>query len=221
MPNPPSIVGLIRGLAVIPVASYELLQSHDRQRERQNRRRSSCCFRWMWPGFVGARSTSQHVVHCRILPTELILRTTVSPGSIGEQHPMGNLILRLSETDTGNSRLTGSKAANLSRVIKTGFKVPDGFVVTTNGYDEMLTKQSLGQAISESLRQIDYGRPETIDACSERIKDCIRKASLSPELAAEVKTHYGQIGGGNVAVRSSLVRRTYPKHRSRASTIHT
>ncbi len=124
---------------------------------------------------------------------------------------MGNLILRLSETDTGNSRLTGSKAANLSRVIKTGFKVPDGFVVTTNGYDEMLTKQSLGQAISESLRQIDYGRPETIDACSERIKDCIRKASLSPELAAEVKTHYGQIGGGNVAVRSSASAEDLPE----------
>lgn len=124
---------------------------------------------------------------------------------------MGRLTLGLSEIDAGNSRLSGSKAANLSRVIKNGFKVPDGFVVTTNAYDQILSKQALGQLISESLAQIDYGRPETIDASSERIRSSIQKATLPPDLTAEVKTFYSQIGGGNVAVRSSASAEDLPE----------
>jgi pyruvate,water dikinase len=95
--------------------------------------------------------------------------------------------------------------------MKTGFRVPDGFVVTTNGYDEMLTKQALGPVISESLAQIDYARPETIDACSEKIRNSIQRATIPPDLISEVKTYYGQIGEGNVAIRSSASAEDLPE----------
>ncbi|RDE14377.1 MAG: hypothetical protein C4K47_04305 [Candidatus Thorarchaeota archaeon] len=124
---------------------------------------------------------------------------------------MGRFTLRISEIDSRSSGLSGSKASNLSRVAKAGFKVPEGFVVTTSAYDQLLSEQALTQVISESLAQIDYKRSDSIDACSEKIRSCFEKAALSRDLAAEVQASYRQMGGGNVAVRSSASAEDLPE----------
>jgi len=124
---------------------------------------------------------------------------------------MGRLTLRLNEIDTSNAHLSGSKAANLGRVMKNGFKVPDGFVVTTKAYDELLLKGSIGREISESLAQVDYERPATIDACSSRIRSQIQNTAFPSDLVAEIKTSYASMGGGSVAIRSSAIAEDLPE----------
>ncbi len=77
--------------------------------------------------------------------------------------------------DCRNTSLVGGKAANLGRLIRAGFPVPDGFVVTT-------------QAFRYALAQSPDGK--TAD-------------TLPSAVAEEVCKAYRAMGGGRVAVRSS------------------
>lgn len=75
--------------------------------------------------------------------------------------------------DSRDTTLVGGKAANLGRLIRAGFPVPDGFVVTTRGY--------------RFAREASNGNGD----------------SLPHELADQIRLAYERMGRGKVAVRSS------------------
>ncbi len=78
-------------------------------------------------------------------------------------------------SDCRDSSLVGGKAANLGRLIRAGFPVPDGFVVTTQAYRFAQAQSSAGN------------RSETLPGA---VADAVRLA-------------YRAMGSGQVAVRSS------------------
>ena len=47
----------------------------------------------------------------------------------------------------------GGKGANLGELIRAGFPVSDGFVVTTAAYDRCVTQNRLGNTIALALRE--------------------------------------------------------------------
>jgi pyruvate,water dikinase len=77
-------------------------------------------------------------------------------------------------SDCRENSLVGGKAVNLGKLIRAGFPVPTGFVITTLGYE--LAKQTGQKSI-----------PDTIP----------------PELIDRIREAYREMGGGAVAVRSS------------------
>lgn len=88
--------------------------------------------------------------------------------------------------------LVGGKATNLSRMLRAGLPVPNGFVVTTEGYHQLLREHGL----AERLRGLveagdDQGVRELFDV------------PLPTALAERVVEAWHLLGGGPVAVRSS------------------
>jgi len=60
------------------------------------------------------------------------------------------LIINFSQISSHAIKIVGSKAANLSILLNNGFHIPEGFVVTTNAYEEFLKANNL--AVLESMR---------------------------------------------------------------------
>ena len=79
----------------------------------------------------------------------------------------------------------GGKGANLGRLVRLGFPVPPGFVVTTAAYRAALAASDLAEADPETLRAR------------------LSEISLPAEVSAPLLDRYRRLGAGAVAVRSS------------------
>lgn len=88
--------------------------------------------------------------------------------------------------------LVGGKGGNLSELLRAGFPVPNGFVVTTDGYRRYLAANDLAEALQDKLTTADgAGIAELFEA------------PLPQDLADELTDAWRKLGGGAVAVRSS------------------
>lgn len=93
------------------------------------------------------------------------------------------------ETD---AELLGGKAANLSELLRAGFAVPNGFVVTTRAYHHYLDANDLRSRLAQA---VEAGDDEAARALFE--------APLPAGLADEVARAWHDLGAEPVAVRSS------------------
>jgi pyruvate,water dikinase len=110
-------------------------------------------------------------------------------------------VVPLADVRADDLALGGGKAANLGRLLRWGFPVPPGFVVTTAGYDAVVVRNELAQAITEVSQS--HG-PAAIRADFER-------ATMPPDLEREILSAYRTLGGGAVAVRSSATAEDLPE----------
>jgi pyruvate,water dikinase len=83
--------------------------------------------------------------------------------------------------------LVGGKGANLARLARAGFPVPEGFVITTAAYRAFVTSAGIGQA----------------DTDPDQLQARITAAPIPAELSAHILAAYEQLGRPTVAVRSS------------------
>lgn len=106
----------------------------------------------------------------------------------------------------------GGKGANLSRLSRAGFPVPDGFIITTAGYAAFTESNNLAPAIAAILAGLDANDPADLDRASERIRALFIAAPIPPDLADEVSAAYRERFGANgrVAVRSSATAEDLP-----------
>lgn len=95
------------------------------------------------------------------------------------------LIAPLGDFGTSDLSSAGGKGANLGELVRTGFPVPAGFVVTTAAY-ALIARPSLRHP--EAFAQID----------------------LPDELRAAITQAYAELGAGPVAVRSSATAEDLP-----------
>lgn len=116
-----------------------------------------------------------------------------------EQH-----IIWFNDTDSTDLAQVGGKGANLGRLTQKGFVVPPGFVVGTTAYAaHVKSDDGLKIKISDALATIDYGDPDDLDACVQRIRNWIVETPMPQALVAEIEVAYAKLGGIHVAVRSS------------------
>src|ERR687883_135419 len=69
----------------------------------------------------------------------------------GQGQGQANFVLDLRQLVRGDLDIAGGKGANLGELIRAGFPVPAGFVVTTAAYDHFVEQHSLSETIAQAL----------------------------------------------------------------------
>ena len=96
----------------------------------------------------------------------------------------------------------GGKGANLGELVRAGFPVPPGFVVTTAAYDLVLARSGLGGRLPGLLAEAPGGAA---------VRAALLAAPVPDELAGALRAAYRELGGGSVAVRSSATAEDLPE----------
>lgn len=100
-------------------------------------------------------------------------------------------VLPLSALGAGDVAAAGGKGANLGELVRAGFPVPAGFVVTTDAYAEVVA--ALG-----------------IPAGDAALRDGLETVAVPDGLRTRIDRAYRELGGGPVAVRSSATAEDLP-----------
>lgn len=114
-------------------------------------------------------------------------------------------VLKLSEIGGSELDAVGGKAANLSTLIKAGFPVPPGIVVTVMEYELFLDDNGLREKISSILGTADLYSAKDVERASRSIKEMIMNAPVRADLVSDVKASLAPFGESLWAVRSSAV----------------
>ncbi|MEZ2390436.1 PEP/pyruvate-binding domain-containing protein [bacterium RCC_150] len=136
----------------------------------------------------------------------------------------------LADFGIGDIAVAGGKGAALGELVRAGFPVPPGFVVTTYAYHSFLSGSSVGPELEglldELLKEASDGGARDGDpvaasgATSDggardggvgaRIRALLSGTPMPEELRQEILAAYGNLGAGAVAVRSSATAEDLP-----------
>jgi len=95
----------------------------------------------------------------------------------------------------------GGKGAALGELVRQGFPVPPGFIITTGAYRSLLAGTGLGAALAGG----DKNTPD-----GGALRTLFASVGVPPALRAEISSAYAELGGGAVAVRSSATAEDLP-----------
>lgn len=99
----------------------------------------------------------------------------------------------------------GGKAASLGRMLRAGFRVPDGIVVPTGHFEDFLDASGRRESIESLCAGLDVASPEATREVSATIVSWLQDSPLSEELIAGLTSHFRRQNGALLAVRSSAV----------------
>lgn len=123
---------------------------------------------------------------------------------------IGPLTLSFSRLGAGDVPLTGAKAANLGRIVnEIGLAAPDGFVITTAGFDLFLRENGLLEMVEKTLGDFDPDLADS-DECCRPLREAIMAAPIPRALDEAVKAEFEALSKRlgrkpRLAVRSSAV----------------
>jgi pyruvate,water dikinase len=129
----------------------------------------------------------------------------------GTRHK-GPIALRLSEVGKEQADQVGSKMANLGEIRnRLTLKVPDGFVITTAGFQHFMEHNRLLPKIEQRMQYAKLDELEELHALSAELQRIIKAGEIPPDLEAAIGNQYRlleQAEGKDVrlAVRSSALR---------------
>jgi len=118
------------------------------------------------------------------------------------------------DLDKKDIALVGGKGANLGEIYNLGVPVPNGFVVTSQVYFDLIKKTSLVEKIKTEMRSITLEDTKGILKSSQKIKEAILEATVPPETSEAIVEAYAQLCGHHdqkVAVRSSATAEDLPE----------
>ncbi|SDK93143.1 Pyruvate phosphate dikinase, PEP/pyruvate binding domain [Arthrobacter sp. ok362] len=119
----------------------------------------------------------------------------------GPAQPPDRTVAGLADFGARDRAIAGGKGANLGELIRAGFPVPPGFVITTAAYRLMLEETGLAQTLSALLQE---------DADGEKIRAAFSCVPMPPGVRDSITDAYRQMGSGAVAVRSSATAEDLP-----------
>jgi pyruvate,water dikinase len=104
----------------------------------------------------------------------------------------------------------------LQNLTKIGIKIPDGFVITTNAYNQFVQYNNLDEEIRGIVKKIDYANIESLRRAGLAVRNLIKNARFPSELSRQIidayyvlSKKYGQ-DTTDVAVRSSATAEDLP-----------
>ena len=118
-------------------------------------------------------------------------------GSVGEQ------LVDLAEIDRHSTAEAGGKGANLGELVRSGFPVPPGFVVTASAYLAALDLAGVRAELRDRTAHVGES-PTSSDV--EALQALVRRAGVPASLRSAIAAAYERLGEGAepfVAVRSS------------------
>jgi phosphohistidine swiveling domain-containing protein len=115
-------------------------------------------------------------------------------------------VIPLAQATDNDDRWIGGKAAKLAQLAQAGFRVPDGFFITTRAYEHFVSEQDLTRLIRIELGRKPFAsmRWEEIWDVALRIRSAFLAAPVPQALAQAIVTAVEALGAGKrLAVRSS------------------
>ena len=119
----------------------------------------------------------------------------------------------LKETNIDEVHLVGGKNASLGEMIQNlsslGIKIPNGFVITADGYDTYMTHNNLFETIASIMREMDIENTDDLKLKGKQIRDLIQCGEIPEQMKVEIVEKYKELSSEygdlstDVAVRSS------------------
>ena len=106
------------------------------------------------------------------------------------------------ELSSADLALAGGKGANLGELVKTGLRVPPGFVLTVEGYHRCVPAVCLPELDINNLHELEHVTAE--------IRRHVAEVSIANDVVLELKKAYARLGKPAVAVRSSATAEDLP-----------
>ncbi len=104
----------------------------------------------------------------------------------------------------------GGKGTNLARLVRSGFRVPEGFILPTRAYRAFVEANGLEERILSLLSEPESDRVEAFLQTSAQIRSLFVEGRIPRELVGELEAAYARIGLKAVAVRSSATAEDLP-----------
>ena len=125
---------------------------------------------------------------------------------------MGSLVLDFQDIKQTQLFLVGGKALNLGELLKIkGIQVPDGFCVTTAGYQKAIEQNELYHALLARLKMLKVEDQDQIVEVSKKIRKIITEVEISSDVEQAITSYLSQFGEEHAyAVRSSATAEDLP-----------
>ena len=125
---------------------------------------------------------------------------------------MGSLVLEFQEMDKSQLSLVGGKGLNLGELSKIqGIQVPEGFCVTTVGYQKAVEHNETYQALLNRLATLQAEDRDQIGELSSKLRQTILEAEIPSDVVNAVTRYLSRFGEEHAyAVRSSATAEDLP-----------
>ncbi|MFP7285730.1 phosphoenolpyruvate synthase [Shouchella clausii] len=125
---------------------------------------------------------------------------------------MSSLVLGFQEMDEKQLLLVGGKGVNLGELSKIqGIHVPEGFCVTTTGFQKVIKQNETFQALLDQLARAKVEDRDQIGDISSRIRELILNIEIPSDVVKAVAHYLSQFGEKHAyAVRSSATSEDLP-----------
>jgi rifampicin phosphotransferase len=125
---------------------------------------------------------------------------------------MSSLVLGLQEMEKTQLLLVGGKGLNLGELSKIeGIQVPEGFCVTTVGYQKAIEQNATYDALLDQLSMLKAEDRDQIGEISRKIRKIIIEVEIPSDVMKAVTYHLSHLGNEHAyAVRSSATAEDLP-----------
>ena len=125
---------------------------------------------------------------------------------------MSSLVLGFQEMEKTQLLLVGGKGLNLGELSKIqGIQVPEGFCVTTVGYQKAIEQNETFQALLDQLTMLKVEDRDQIGEISRKIRQIIMEVEIPSDVVKAVAHYLSQFGDEHAyAVRSSATAEDLP-----------
>jgi pyruvate,water dikinase len=105
----------------------------------------------------------------------------------------------------------GGKGANLARLVRAGFPVPPGFILTTAAYRRFVDANAIGPRLPARVLGLPADQPAALEAASAEIRAWFAAGAVPAEIAAALAQALARLPALPVAVRSSATAEDLPE----------
>ena len=126
---------------------------------------------------------------------------------------MSSLVLGFQEMEKIQLLLVGGKGLNLGELSKIqGLQVPEGFCVTTVGYQKAIEQNERFPALLDQLTLLKVEDREQISEISRKLRQIIMEVEIPSDVVKKVSRYLSQLGEAHAyAVRSSATAEDLPQ----------
>lgn len=118
-------------------------------------------------------------------------------------------VVGLEDPEAAEPPVTGGKGATLARLLDAGFRVPNGFCVTTDAY-RLLVENGALEADVAALGSLEPGDTDAVAAASKRLRERIRGRKVPKPLKKALREALEASTADRFAVRSSATAEDLP-----------
>ena len=122
------------------------------------------------------------------------------------------MIISLKKIRDCHLPLVGNKAFGLARLKQIGLKIPPGFCLAANSYQDHIESNEVSNKIQLAVDILDSDNQEDKKNILIGIRQAIVNAPLAVDLRREIENHYHVLVANRVAVRSSATAEDLPGH---------